>query len=118
MIPHQESGNLCEVCIWINPVHADWSKCVMTSCPVTHSGEFSCGSFDFIVSRSPKSEFLSSGFKLGFLFSDIICQFPSQLFLVTTKRLRVASIVRIDRSSSVNTNATDINKVGELFHKY
>lgn len=118
MIPHQESGNLCEVCIWINPVHADWSKCVMTSCPVTHSGEFSCGSFDFIVSRSPRSEFLSSGFKLGFLFSDIICQFPSQLFLVTTKRLRVASIVRIDRSSSVNTNATDINKVGELFHKY
>lgn len=55
---------------------------------------------------------------LNFLFSDIICKFPSQLFLVTTKRLKVASIVRIDRSSSVNTNATDINKVGELFHKY
>lgn len=71
-----------------------------------------------LFSRSPKREFLSSGFKLGFLFSDIICKFPSQLFLVTTKRLKVASIVRIDRSSSVNTYATDINKVGELFHKY
>lgn len=71
-----------------------------------------------LFSRSPKREFLSSGFKLRFLFSDIICKFPSQLFLVTTKRLKVASIVRIDRSSSVNTYATDINKVGELFHKY
>lgn len=81
MIPHQESGNLCEVCIWINPVHADWSKCVMTSCPVTHSGEFSCGSFDFIVSQSPSRVVLN----LGFCFLILSVNFHHSCFWLQLK---------------------------------